>query len=198
MIRFAPQASGGGESRSEDPSRGCDHPGCEAGGAHRAPRSRDTLDSYYWFCLEHARSYNAAWNFFSGMKRSEIEDYLHADLTWHRPTWPLGGGRRINAAWKGDAMANPFGIFGAREAGGNGAAADGSVEVPEGEREALAILNLSLSASAGDIKARYKELVKRLHPDVNGGDRQAEDQLKVVIEAYRVLSGRRASIGDSR
>ena len=193
MTRFAPDASGGERSRGEDPSRGCDHPGCAADGVHRAPRSRDTLDSYYWFCLEHARSYNAAWNFFAGMKRSEIEDYLHADLTWHRPTWPLGGDVRMNAAWKGDAPKDPFRLFGARPAGGNGAAADSSLEIPEGEHEALAILNLSPSAGAGEIKARYKELVKRLHPDVNGGDRQAEDQLKVVIEAYRALSGRRAA-----
>ncbi len=193
MIRFAPEASGGGGSRGEDPLRGCDHPSCEADGIHRAPRSRDTLNSYYWFCLEHARSYNAAWNFFAGMKQSEIEDYLHADLTWHRPTWPLGGGVRMNAAWKGDALNDPFRVFGARAAGGNGAAADDSLAIPAGEREALAILNLSHSASAGEIKARYKEMVKRLHPDVNGGDRQAEDQLKVVIEAYRVLSGRRAA-----
>ena len=193
MTRFAPQASGGERSRGEDPLRGCDHPGCAADGVHRAPRSRDTLDSYYWFCLEHARSYNAAWNFFAGMKRSEIEDYLHADLTWHRPTWPLGGDVRMNAAWKGDALKDPFRLFGARPAGGNGAAADSSLAIPEGEHEALAILNLSPSAGAGEIKARYKELVKRLHPDVNGGDRQAEDQLKVVIEAYRALSGRRAA-----
>ena len=193
MTRFAPEASGGAGSRGEDPLRGCDHPGCEAGGIHRAPRSRDTLNSYYWFCLEHARSYNAAWNFFAGMKQSEIEDYLHADLTWHRPTWPLGGSMRVNAAWKGDALNDPFRVFGARAAGGNGAAAGGPPKIAAGEREALAILNLSLSASAGEIKARYKELVKRLHPDVNGGDRQAEDQLKVVIEAYRVLSGRRAA-----
>ena len=193
MTRFAPDASGGDRSRGEDSLRGCDHPGCAADGVHRAPRSRDTLDSYYWFCLEHARSYNAAWNFFAGMKRSEIEDYLHADLTWHRPTWPLGGDVRMNAAWKGDAVADPFRLFGARAAGGSGAAADNYPETPAGGREALAILNLSTSASAGEIKARYKELVKRLHPDVNGGDRQAEDQLKVVIEAYRVLSGRRAA-----
>ena len=192
MTRFAPEANGGAGSPGEDPPRGCDHPGCEADGIHRAPRSRDSLNSYYWFCLEHARSYNAAWNFFAGMKQSEIEDYLHADLTWHRPSWPLGGAVRMNAAWKGDGLNDPFGAFGARAAGGNGAAADESLETSAGDRQALAILNLSPSASAAEIKARYKELVKRLHPDVNGGDRQAEDQLKVVIEAYRVLSGRRA------
>ena len=70
-------------------------------------------------------------------------------------------------------------------------------EVPRrslaGERGALAVLNLSPQATANEIRARYKELVKRLHPDANGGDRKAEDQLKTVIEAYRLLSGRQVA-----
>ncbi len=191
MIGFSTKSQA--DARSASPERGCDHPDCAEAGVHRAPMSRDQLESFYWFCREHVRSYNAAWNFFGDMNQREIEDYQKADLTWHRPTWPLGGGMRINAAWKGDGLNDPFRVFGARAAGGNGAAAADYRETPAGEREALAILNLSPSASAGEIKARSKELVKRLHPDVNGGDRQAEDQLKVVIEAYRVLSGRRAA-----
>jgi len=55
------------------------------------------------------------------------------------------------------------------------------------------VLNLSPDATATEIRTRYKELVKRLHPDVNGGDRKAEDQLKTVIEAYRLLSGRQVA-----
>ena len=37
------------------------------------------------------------------------------------------------------------------------------------------------------IKARYKELVKRLHPDANGGDRSSETRLQDVIVAYKTL-----------
>ena len=35
--------------------------------------------------------------------------------------------------------------------------------------------------------ARFKELVKRHHPDANGGDRASEDQLRAIIEAYNYL-----------
>ena len=62
--------------------------------------------------------------------------------------------------------------------------------MPAPEREALAILNLPSMATSSEIKARYKDLVKRLHPDVNGEDARAVDHLKTVIEAYRTLSQR--------
>ena len=55
------------------------------------------------------------------------------------------------------------------------------------QRQAFDILNLESSATLNEIKARYKELVKRFHPDANGGDRGAEERLKQVIKAYGVL-----------
>ena len=48
-------------------------------------------------------------------------------------------------------------------------------------------LQLPHNATLIEIKARYKELVKRFHPDANGGDRGAEERLKQVIKAYGVL-----------
>ena len=48
-------------------------------------------------------------------------------------------------------------------------------------------LGLDETAALNDIKARYKELVKRFHPDANGGNRAAEDQLRKVIQAYDYL-----------
>lgn len=192
MIGFSTKSQA--DARSASPERGCDHPDCADAGVHRAPRSRDQLDSFYWFCREHARRYNAAWNFFGDMNRREIEDYQKADLTWHRPTWPLGGtprmngGARINAAWRRGDFTDSCGVF--DEDSGPGGQDAGARRMPAEERQALAILNLPNAATDRDIKARYKELVKRLHPDVNGDDEQAVDQLKIVIEAYRTLSRR--------
>src|SRR5882762_10875395 len=72
------------------PTRLCDHPGCECGGDFRAPRSRLELDRYYWFCLEHVRAYNVAWNYYAGMSEPEIEAEIRRDTVWQRPTWKLG------------------------------------------------------------------------------------------------------------
>jgi hypothetical protein len=52
---------------------------------------------------------------------------------------------------------------------------------------AMDTLQLAHNATLIEIKARYKELVKRFHPDANGGDRGAEERLKQVIKAYGVL-----------
>ncbi len=74
----------------DPPVRLCDHPGCDAGADFRAPRSRLELDRYYWFCLEHVRAYNSAWNYYRGMSETEIESEIRYDTVWQRPTWKLG------------------------------------------------------------------------------------------------------------
>ena len=53
--------------------------------------------------------------------------------------------------------------------------------------KALATLGLEESADPAAIRARYKELVKRLHPDANGGDRSREEKLREIIQAYKHL-----------
>ena len=57
----------------------------------------------------------------------------------------------------------------------------------EEESNALDTLGLSLPLSLVTLKARYKELVKRFHPDANGGDKAAEERLKLVNQAYATL-----------
>ena len=53
--------------------------------------------------------------------------------------------------------------------------------------KALFTLELDANATEIKIKARYKELVKRHHPDANGGDRSSEDKLREIIQAYNYL-----------
>ena len=55
------------------------------------------------------------------------------------------------------------------------------------ERKCLRQLNLEDTATKAEIKARFKDLVKRHHPDRNGGDRRSEDKLREVIQAYNYL-----------
>ena len=51
----------------------------------------------------------------------------------------------------------------------------------------MARLNLGPRSTLAEVKRRYKELVKRYHPDLNGGDKQGEERLKDLNEAYRTL-----------
>jgi DnaJ-domain-containing protein 1 len=164
------------------PGRCCDMPDCTAAGEYRAPKSRTTLHDYWWFCLEHVRAYNAAWDYYKGMTPEEIERQLRADTAWQRPSWPLG---RLGSTWDEDLLRDPMRILSTGKIRAQGARAP--EQVPAELRQPLATLGLSWPTTLAEVKARYKELAKRHHPDTNGGDRGAEERLKTINLAYAAL-----------
>jgi hypothetical protein len=163
-------------------------PGCSAPGEYRAPKSRYALHEYWWYCLEHVRGYNAAWDFYRGMTPGEIEAHLRSDTVGQRPTWPLG---RLGAVHiDEDLLRDPLRDFArpkASERPGPG------VEPPSEMRGPLATLGLGWPITLDALKTRYKELAKRHHPDANNGDRAAEERLKTINIAYAALRGRLAA-----
>jgi DnaJ-class molecular chaperone len=62
----------------------------------------------------------------------------------------------------------------------------------EGDRRHLATLNLDIDVDRRALRMRYTELLRRYHPDHNGGDRGHEKALRAVIEAYTALKSRPA------
>jgi len=172
--------------------RPCDHPGCRQAGVARAPKSRDMLEEHYWFCQPHAAEYNRSWNFFAGMSDDQVrERQTEESFTGGRPTWSFKAGRGSReaaaAASKG-FFRDAFGIFGKNQAQAN-AAEKAAYDRGLGklERGALADLDLDATADAATIRRRYTELLKRTHPDANGGDRSTEHKLQRVIRAFRTL-----------
>lgn len=164
----------------------CDHPDCAELGAYRAPKSPNTLDDYFMFCLDHVREYNKSWNFFDNMSEAEVERFQRDDITGHRPTWRLG----VNgAANDKEAVRDDLGVFDAAgfKIGPDAAAESATRRLAPQERESLAELNLSPRTTLEEIKARYKELAKKYHPDVNSGDDRAEERFKAVNSAYTYL-----------
>ncbi|HYC63115.1 MAG TPA: J domain-containing protein [Reyranellaceae bacterium] len=161
----------------------CEAPGCRLAGDYRAPRSRDQLDQYRWFCLEHVREYNKRWDYFAGLDADAIEQHIRADTTWRRPVWPLGGRRP-----GGPRVHDPLGLTDdAGLAERPPPKMDGSEQLTPAEHNALEALELSWPITQSDVKSRYKELVKRHHPDANGGSREAEEKLKEINAAYSTL-----------
>ncbi len=166
-------------------TRACDQAGCKGEGAFRVPKSRTNLNEHYWFCQAHARAHNEHWDYFNGMSEAEIQAFRVDAQTGHRPTWPMG---KRAARMRDGNDAPPAGHY--DEFGD--VAEKPKVRAPERrllrpQLVALETLGLEPSATLPEIKARYKELVKRFHPDANGGDRGAEERLKQVIKAYGVL-----------
>ncbi|MEQ8193498.1 MAG: J domain-containing protein [Rhodospirillales bacterium] len=169
-----------------DGARLCEWPGCRgAEGQYRAPRGRDDLNNFYWFCLEHIRQYNASWNYYAGMSDDEVEADVRKDTVWHRPSWPMGGSskRSFSPAAK---FKDPFGFF--DESGPGAAEADAAVkDWSAAETRALVVLDLRPPITKENVKARYKELVKRHHPDANGGDKRSEERFKQISQAYQLI-----------
>ena len=178
---------------------GCQWPKCDAPATHRAPKGRLRASEYWQFCLDHVREYNNAYNFFAGMSDDAVAKYQKEDLTGHRPTWKMGsvgggrGARRRDSrrptdfGAEGIAAEDPFDLF--TGIGGNRHARPTaeSRKILNAQRRALDVLGLEADAKRADIKAKFKVLVKRHHPDANGGDRGSEEQLREIIQAYNYL-----------
>jgi hypothetical protein len=180
-------------SAGADP-RGCQHPACAEPGLYRAPKSRERLREYYWFCLEHVRAYNSAWNYCAGFSEADIEAQVRAQACWERPTWRLGAWHSYRPEAAMAAFAEAFGIEDDEEAGDNRSRRRAEWPPATTDDKALAVLGLAPTATRAEIKARYKRLVKRYHPDANGGDRQAEERLKVINQAYSTLRKRPVAV----
>jgi hypothetical protein len=163
--------------------RPCDCPGCNQTGSFRAPRSRERLNDYYWFCLDHVRDYNATWDYLKGLSADEIEARIRDATVWERPTWPLGEAfRRERTLF--DKLKRAFFSDGPDT---EEFSAEASAPVAVGEKEALAVLDLQPPVDFKKIKARYRLLVKKHHPDANGGSRAAEEKIKIINHAFTAL-----------
>jgi hypothetical protein len=176
----------------------CEWEGCNEPGLYPAPKGRGLEGQYHRYCLDHVREYNKSYNYFSGMPDDEVVKHQKNDATGDRPTWFVGVNSWSKSRGRGRSRPSggyahrfethdPFGLFGDHAPGGHKPGAAPRRPLKRLERKALRQLNLDDNATKSDIKARFKELVKRLHPDHNRGDRSSEDKLREVIQAYNYL-----------
>ncbi|MGB5778784.1 MAG: J domain-containing protein [Allopontixanthobacter sediminis] len=191
--------------RFETEGRGCDAPGCDEAGEFRAPGPRgssfDGPGDYRWFCLDHVREFNSGYDWFDGMSADEILAAQSPVAGW------ASTARAFRAAETGDAMPrwadyeDPLEAISARAAGIKARAArqagmqsnrPGGSRFAAEEVLALQVLGLDTDIDRPKLRRRYSELVRRYHPDRNGGDRRHEMRLGRVVEAYQLLRKSRA------
>lgn len=172
----------------------CDWKGCTNPGQHRAPRRRGTDGQYYLFCMDHVREFNASYNYFEGWSNDEVAAFQKESVIGHRPTWKTGANAWAHGTRH--SMNEPAGAkrgvndphdFFAWRASKAPEEAQGRRALKPLERKALETLNLEVTASREEIKARFKEQVKLHHPDLHGGDTRSEDKLREIIQAYNYL-----------
>ncbi len=175
----------------------CQWKGCGRPAPHRAPKGRGRDGEYFSFCVDHVREYNAAYNYFDGMSDSEVTDFQKDAMTGHRPTWKVGANSWAHGTNAGAKSArngsadfsahDPHGLFAERARQAREQPIESRRTLKPIERKSLDTLHLPETASKEEIKSRFKELVKRHHPDSNGGDTRSEDTLREIIQAYNYL-----------
>ena len=176
--------------RVEGQARHCAEPGCDAPGEFRAPGLQspdfDGPGDWRWLCLDHVREFNAAYNWFDGMSPDEIQAAQNPYAGWERETRAFAANGSPGPRWAD--FQDPLDAIGARFQP-HRARKDGR-DLSEADRRHLRVLGLDLDVDRRALRMRYAELVRRYHPDRNGGDRSHEKALQAVIEAYTALKGR--------
>ena len=167
----------------------CEWPGCDQPGGYRAPKGRHREGEYHNYCIDHVREYNKAYNYFAGMPDDDVVAFQRSASIGHRPTWNMGVGKagtKPPRDWN-ETIVDPFGFFNSSGPRRENEQAKPQRTLGNFARKSFDALDLDGHETGVEIKARYKELVKRLHPDANGGDRSLEDRLREIIQAYHYL-----------
>lgn len=167
--------------------RPCDYGGCNEHGEFQA---KTKSAAKFFYCLNHIKEFNKNYNFFEGMSEEEIIDYQISAIIGHRPTWKSGTNPHANYFSKfakndGSAFDDPFDLFQKDKT----SKYERQSKIKKGKisEKAYKLLDFSSLSSKSDIRKKFKEVVKSLHPDTNGGDNSQEDLLKEVISAYKTL-----------
>ena len=154
----------------------CDAFDCDLEGVYPAPKSREKINEYFFFCLEHIRDFNKSWNYFEGLNEDQFETEIRKATTWDRPSWKFGT-KQINYNYK-------F-VFDMFQKDLN------KTEAYPIDKELLdswKILELKPESSIKDVKKKYKTLAKKWHPDKTlnlNKDKNKNNEIFVLItKAY--------------
>ena len=186
--------------RHEDADRVCEHPTCREAGEFRAPGNRasgfDGPGTWRWFCLEHVREFNAGYDWFEGMSADEILAAQSPASGWRTESAAFSPKAAVDGMPRWADYHDPLDAISAR-AGGIRSRAErearmaqemyGKASFSKDEAAALEVMGLGSNTDRARLRRRYSELVRRYHPDRNGGDRQYEARLNTVVEAYQLL-----------
>lgn len=174
------------DASQDTTKRSCEMPGCPNKGDHKAPKHRG-LNEYYNFCFDHIKEYNKAWDFFSGMSQTEVQNHMKSSRYGDRPTWKYNAEGTEEKLFEAAQQAYFYEEEPPQHQKNQSRQREFAGDTNTPEYEALAIMGLSPPITLDGIKTQYKTLAKKYHPDLNRNDPKCEEILKKINMAYTIL-----------
>jgi len=161
--------------------RKCYKKDCSNPGIYKAPKSKNEIKNYIWFCEEHIKSYNKEWDYCKDMTQKEIEKHIQLDTIGWRPTWDFSTASRKFKDFE-KIFSNYFDFFKKKK---------NQHKINKNNsllKNALKILNINNeNINIKLVENKYKKLVKKYHPDVNKGNKKYEEKLKKINKAFEEI-----------
>ena len=161
----------------------CDYKNCKKIGKHKAPIEKDNSKKFRWLCLDHIKEFNQSWDYFKGMSDQEVCEFLKSDMTWHKPTQSFSSSDSFFKVLWNNTLKDEFDKhkFGSQYNHMN------QFKFNHNDIKAFSILGISVGLKWTKIQEKFKKLVKKFHPDMNSGNKQYEEKLKIITLAYTQL-----------
>ena len=161
----------------------CDWNNCTEVGEYKAPVEKDNSKKYRLLCFKHIKEFNKNWNYFANMNDEEINEFIKADMTWHKPTQNFSAQDNFFKILWNNTLNDEF----AKNDKSNGYYKMRHFTYSEKDLKAFEILGIPARNSWHKIREKFKKLVKKFHPDMNSGNKNFEEKLKVITLAYTQL-----------
>ena len=169
----------------------CQWEGCQLPASHKAPRGRGQEGQYLNFCINHVREYNKNYNYFEGMNPSDLSKFQKESMLGNRPTWKLGVDNKEQISnYSAEEILKKLKKQRAETNINEEINAQINKKRPKignAAKKALYTLGLESNSTSAEIKNKYKLLVKRHHPDLNGNNEATDEKLIEIIKSYRYL-----------
>ena len=163
-------------TQKENNQRSCYNPDCKELGIYPAPKSKENLREYLYFCINCIREFNKSWNYFEGLNEQELEIEIRKSTTWNRPSWKFGT-KNLNYDFE-----KAFRQFNDQKK------LDENKNVSKKIKDAFNLLDLDLNSSPDEIKRRYKNLAKKWHPDVQQNEtNHNKNKFIDITNAYKTI-----------
>lgn len=166
----------------------CHHLSCYLEGIYKAPKFRGAhikdYESWYYFCKEHVREYNASWNYLDGMNDDEIYQIWKSGLVGDRPTFDFTSVQLK----KTKLFFSDFEDIKNLKFSSETAYSKNEIKLCSPDmKNALLFFKLGYPLSKQELMTAYRKYVKKYHPDLNKGSAESEEKLKKTLLYFKIL-----------